>query len=161
MNEDGTYRDSVFYTTIGEAFIPMAFAMAKEVDPEAALFYNDYNLEYGTAKYEGAQRIVKLIQSYGIQIDGVGLQAHLTSEGTASSGGGVAPSQSALETVLTGLTDLNVDVLYTEIDVRFTLPSTETKLQEQKDVFQAIAASCIAVERCIGMIVWVSIFLSV
>ena len=78
----------------------MAFAMARAADPTAKLYYNDYNLEYAGAKYEGAQRIVKLIQSYGVEIDGVGLQAHLTSEGTPSSGGGVTPDQSTLEVSL-------------------------------------------------------------
>lgn len=74
LNEDGTYRESVFYNIIGEAFLPIAFKFAKQASPKSHLYYNDYNLEYNGNKTLGAQRIVKLIQSYGAHIDGVGLQ---------------------------------------------------------------------------------------
>ena len=87
LNENGTYRDSVFYKTIGEAYIPLAFKFAKQADPKARLFYNDYNLEYAGDKWLGAQRIVKLVKQYGVKIDGVGLQAHLSSEATKTSPG--------------------------------------------------------------------------
>lgn len=79
LNEDGTYRDNVFLRVIGEAYIPIAFRLAAAADPNAKLYYNDYNLEYGLAKALGAQKIVKLVQSYGVRIDGVGLQGHLVS----------------------------------------------------------------------------------
>jgi endo-1,4-beta-xylanase len=82
LNEDGTYRNNVFLRVIGEAYIPMAFRITAEVDPAAKLYYNDYNLEYGEAKALGAVRIVKLVQSYGVKIDGVGLQAHLVVDST-------------------------------------------------------------------------------
>ncbi|THZ98658.1 hypothetical protein D6C83_09081 [Aureobasidium pullulans] len=104
LEEDGTYRKSVFYNTIGEAFIPIAFRLAsKYAGSHTKLYYNDYNLEYNNNKTLGALRILKLVQSYGVQIDGVGLQAHLTSEATASSGGGVTPDTNTLTKVLKGV----------------------------------------------------------
>ncbi|KAF2206590.1 glycoside hydrolase family 10 protein, partial [Cercospora zeae-maydis SCOH1-5] len=154
LNEDGTYRESVFYNTIGEAFIPIAFQMARKADPYAELYYNDYNLEYNNAKTLGAQRIVKLIQSYGVEIQGVGLQAHLTSEPTPSAPTGTTPSQDDLETVLRGYTDLGVDVAYTEIDVRHVTPGNATTTADQVKAYERIAASCLAVKRCVGMTIW-------
>lgn len=37
LNEDGTYRESVWYNTIGEEFITLAFKFASQVDPKAQL----------------------------------------------------------------------------------------------------------------------------
>jgi endo-1,4-beta-xylanase len=157
LEEDGTYRKSVFYNTIGEAFIPIAFRFAeKYAGSKTKLFYNDYNLEYGSAKALGAQRILKLVQSYGVQIDGVGLQAHLSSEATASTGGGVTPDVKTLTNVLKLYTDLGVEVAYTELDVRFTTPATPAKLKAQADAYARVVQSCINVKQCVGITIWVS-----
>ncbi|KAF2281065.1 endo-1,4-beta-xylanase precursor [Westerdykella ornata] len=153
LNEDGTYRDSVFLRVIGEQFIPIAFRIAASVDPQAKLYYNDYNLEYGEAKHQGALRIVKLVQSWGVKIDGVGLQAHMTSEATGTQKV-VTPSTEVLTKVLQDYADLGVDVAYTEIDVRMNTPSNQQKLQTQAAAYARLAQSCMNVERCVGMTIW-------
>ncbi|EME80661.1 glycoside hydrolase family 10 protein [Pseudocercospora fijiensis CIRAD86] len=149
LEENGTYRESVFYKTIGEAYIPFAFKFAHHADPHAKLFYNDYNLESAGDKWLGAQRIVKLVREYGGKIHGVGLQAHLTCEESNP-----APNQTTLVKALEGLTALDVDVTYSEVDVRMKTPSTPEKLQTQAEVYERVAASCMEVKRCIGMTTW-------
>ncbi|PNS15953.1 hypothetical protein CAC42_4354 [Sphaceloma murrayae] len=153
LNENGTYRESVFYNTIGEAYIPIAFRIAHEVDPKAKLFYNDYNLEYAEEKALGAQRIVKLVQSYGVKIDGVGLQCHLASEATATAPG-PTPDEAVLTKALQLYTSQGVNVAYTEIDVRMNTPSTPAKLAVQAAAYERIARSCLDVKRCVGMTLW-------
>ncbi|KAF2646586.1 endo-1,4-beta-xylanase-like protein [Massarina eburnea CBS 473.64] len=153
LNEDGTYRESVWYTTIGEAYLPIAFKLAAKYDTHAKLFYNDYNLEYNNVKTAGAQRIVKLIKSYGVRIDGVGYQAHLSSEITPTSPG-PAPNQTVLEQAFHATADEGVDVAYTEIDIRMNTPATPEKLEVQKQTYERVAAACLAVKRCVGMTVW-------
>lgn len=154
MNEDGTYRDSVFLRVIGEAYIPIAFRMALAADPKTKLYYNDYNLEYGNAKTEGAIRIAKLIQSYGLRIDGIGLQAHMTSESTPTQNT-PTPSRAKLTSVLNSLTKLNVDVAYTELDIRMNTPANQQKLKTNADAFARMVGSCMDVKRCVGITVWV------
>ncbi|KAL5355076.1 glycoside hydrolase superfamily [Aspergillus floccosus] len=146
LNEDGTYRDSVFYRVIGEAYIPIAFAAAAAADPSAKLYYNDYNTEYAGAKANGAQRIVKLVKSYGAKIDGVGVQAHLIVGNVGSS--------SNLASVLRGFTSLGVEVAYTELDIRMTLPATAALLAQQATDYQNVAAACVATTGCIGITIW-------
>lgn len=174
LNEDGTYRKSVFLDTIGEAYIPIAFRLAAKYAKGSKLYYNDYNLEYNGAKTEGAKRIVKLIKSYGVKIDGktlissplpphhaissnnppgVGYQAHLSSEATPTAPG-PTPEQSVLEAALRATSDEGVDVVYTEIDVRMVTPATPEKLKVHAQAWDRIARSCIAVKRCVGMTVW-------
>jgi endo-1,4-beta-xylanase len=115
---------------------------------------NDYNLEYNGNKTAGAVRIVKLIKSYGLRIDGVGYQAHLTSEPTTSAPGAV-PDQKTLEAALRATADLGVDVAYTELDLRMNTPATPEKLAVQAAGYESVAKSCLAVKRCIGITIWV------
>jgi len=74
--EDGTYRKSKFYEILGEEFIPLAFQYAQEADPNAELYYNDYN-EWFPEKVKTVTKIVKNLKSRGIRIDGVGMQTHV------------------------------------------------------------------------------------
>ncbi|OQE17690.1 hypothetical protein PENFLA_c023G06057 [Penicillium flavigenum] len=146
LNEDGTYRDSVFYKYIGEAYLPIAFATAAAADPDAKLYYNDYNIESAGSKSSGAQRIVKLVKQYGAKIDGVGLQAHFIV--------GSTPSQSAQTTNLAAFTVLGVDVAYTELDIRMTLPSTTALLTQQSTDYKNTVAACMANTKCVGITIW-------
>ena len=143
----------MWYNTIGEEFLVLAFKFASQVDPKAQLYYNDYNLEYNEAKTDGARRIVQLIQKAGVKINGVGFQAHLASESTPTSPG-AAPSQQVLSAAFRKMTSFGVDVAYTEVDVRMNTPPTKQKLQVQADAYERIAASCLAVKRCVGMTTW-------
>jgi len=153
LNEDGTYRSSVFYDTIGEAFIPLAFKFAAEIDPHAKLYYNDYNLEYNSAKTTAAANIVRLVKSYGLKIDGVGFQAHMTSESTPTSEA-ITPSQATLEKALKQMTSQGLYVAYTELDMRLNTPATPAKIAVQAEAYARIVRSCIAVEKCEGITLW-------
>ncbi|WP_379963824.1 endo-1,4-beta-xylanase [Epilithonimonas sp. UC225_85] len=74
--EDGTYRKSKFYEILGEEFIPLAFQYAQEADPNAELYYNDYN-EWHPGKVKTVSKMVQTLKSRKIRIDGVGMQTHV------------------------------------------------------------------------------------
>jgi endo-1,4-beta-xylanase len=112
LAEDGSLRKSQFLSVGGDAFIEKAFQFAHEADPEAELYYNDYNLVYAD-KRDGALRLVKSLQSKGIKIDGVGMQAHWGLE---------YPSLEEIETAIEMFADLGVKVMFTELDIS-VLPS--------------------------------------
>ena len=131
LNEDGTYRESVFYDILGEDFIKLAFQVASEVDPDAKLYYNDYNLESPGPKAEAAVGIVKMLQDEGIRIDGIGMQAHLV----ASS----APSLDDQIAVMESYAATGVEIALTELDVRVETPSNETSLEWQANVYRDVS----------------------
>ncbi|RJE26962.1 hydrolase family 10 [Aspergillus sclerotialis] len=146
LNEDGTYRNSVFYQHIGEAYLPIAFATAAAADPDVKLYYNDYNIESPGAKASGAQRIVNLVKSYGAKIDGVGLQAHFIV--------GSTPSKSSMISNIKAFTSLGVEVAYTELDIRMQLPSDTTKLAQQSTDYKNTVESCVETDGCVGVTIW-------
>ncbi len=101
------YRPSLFYTIIGEEFIAKAFEYAHAADPNALLFYNDYN-EINDTKRAKIIKMVSDLKAKGIPIHGVGLQAHwAVSE----------PSEEKLETTLKEFSSLGLPLHITELDI--------------------------------------------
>jgi endo-1,4-beta-xylanase len=75
IDDDGQMRKSKYYEIIGEDYVQKAFEFAHEADPDAELYYNDYNIEV-PVKREGVIRLLKQLKDSGVRIDGVGLQGH-------------------------------------------------------------------------------------
>lgn len=68
-------RSPYYAITGSEEFIEKAFTYAHEADPDALLFYNDYNTEV-PAKREKVYKLLKSLKDKDIPIHGVGLQGH-------------------------------------------------------------------------------------
>ncbi|KAL2070030.1 hypothetical protein VTL71DRAFT_14710 [Oculimacula yallundae] len=147
FEDDGTWRKSVFYNTIGPDFIPIAFAEAVKYDPDVKLYYNDYNIESSGAKVTSTLNLVKTLKARGIKIDGVGMQAHLIV--------GSTPSLSAQTSNLASFTALGVEVAYTELDIRFPkLPASTTDLAQQATDYATTTSACLATLGCVGITIW-------
>lgn len=110
--EDGTYRKSKFYEILGEDFIPLAFQYAQEADPNAELYYNDYN-EWYPEKVKTVIKMVEKLKSRGIRIDGVGMQAHVGMD---------TPSMDEYEKAILTYSNAGVKVNITELEIS-ALPS--------------------------------------
>jgi GH35 family endo-1,4-beta-xylanase len=68
-------RNSQWMRTLGPEFIPLAFQFAHEADPDAKLYYNDYNIESGP-KHESSLVLLKRLIERKAPIHGVGIQGH-------------------------------------------------------------------------------------
>jgi endo-1,4-beta-xylanase len=107
LNEDGTLRQSLWYKIIGPDYIEKAFQFAHDADPQARLFYNDYNLE-NEAKLKGAIGLIKKLKSEGIPIFGVGIQGHDHLDW---------PSAAQEDAAISAFAALGVKVAITELDI--------------------------------------------
>ncbi|EEY16790.1 endo-1,4-beta-xylanase [Verticillium alfalfae VaMs.102] len=133
LNEDGTYRttDSVWYRTIGVDYIPLAFKAARAADPSAKLCYNDYNCDRPGRRATRAQNMFRMVRDAGALIDGMGLQGHMAT--------GQIESLATLTENLRAFANLNVDVVYTEL---------------QATDWPTVVQACLAVARCVGITGW-------
>lgn len=69
------YRNSLWYQICGEDYIAKAFEFAHAADPDALLFYNDYNTEH-PAKRKKIIAMLKKLLAAGVPVHGMGLQGH-------------------------------------------------------------------------------------
>ena len=107
------YRKSNWYKICnGPDFIDSAFKYAREADPNAKLYYNDYNSEHPVKREKIYKLLKKLIADHA-PIDGVGMQAHWKLND---------PSPEELRKALDEVTGLGLKVQFTELDITIRLP---------------------------------------
>ncbi len=70
-------RSTVFSRGLGPDYVAEAFRLARQADPEAQLFYNDYGGEGLNRKSNDVYNLVKDLKERGL-VDGVGLQMHIS-----------------------------------------------------------------------------------
>ena len=107
VNDDGTLRRTKWLEIIGEDYIEHAFIFAREADPDAELYYNDYNNEE-PAKRAGVISVVRDLQARGIRIDGVGIQGHWHLD---------SPDMAVVDESIGEYAALGVKVMITELEI--------------------------------------------
>jgi len=105
--DDGSYRKSRFYEILGEEFIPLAFQFAHEADPDAELYYNDYN-EWYPGKVEAIVKLIGQLRERGLRIDAVGMQGHIGMD---------HPTIEEYENAIMAYGNAGVKVMVTELDM--------------------------------------------
>jgi len=75
IDEDGSMRDNVWRKSVGDDYLEKAFEYAHAADPDALLYYNDYNM-FNPGRRAGVVRMVENLRSKGIPIHGIGMQGH-------------------------------------------------------------------------------------
>ena len=100
-------EDSPFYKIAGEEYIEKAFEFAHEADPNALLFYNDYNAT-APLKSKKIYDLVKRLKDKGTPIHGIGLQGHWNI---------FDPSEEDIRSALDLYSSLGLDIQITELDI--------------------------------------------
>ena len=102
------YRESRHYKLCGDEFIAKAFEFAREADPNALLFYNDYN-ECDPGKRDRIYNMVKKMKDAGVPIDGIGMQGHYNVYG---------PTEEDIDAAITKYAKIVKHIHVTELDIR-------------------------------------------
>jgi endo-1,4-beta-xylanase len=127
------YRETMWYKICGEEFIPKIFQWAHEADPDAVLFYNDYNTENPVKRDKIYNMLKKLIED-GVPIHAVGLQGHWKIND---------PSEKDLRDAIDKYSSLGLKVQITELDVSVLTSRNDTvktftpdREQKQMDLYR-------------------------
>jgi endo-1,4-beta-xylanase len=107
FDEDGSLRHTPWRDGLGDDFVEKAFEFAHEADPEAELYYNDYNL-WKPAKRGAAIRLVQGLKAKGLRVDGIGEQGHWGMD---------EPPLEAIDETLAAIHAAGVQPLITELDM--------------------------------------------
>lgn len=129
ISDSGPYlRDTPALRAIGEDYVIKAFEFAHEADPDAELYYNDYNIDMPYKRDKGL-RMVRELLGAGVRLDAVGIQGHWLLE---------SPPLDEINDGIQAFIDLGVRVEITELDID-PLPRTReggadvTAIEEEGD----------------------------
>ncbi len=128
------YReDSPWYKMWGDAtYVREAFIIARSIDPDALLFYNDYGMDNPIKR----ERVVQMLTEQGIikdkLIDGIGLQGHW---------GIQWPNADGIQDAVDELSETGLTLQITELDL-ITPKGSEPLLAERyAEIFRALKAN--------------------
>ncbi|SFD54125.1 endo-1,4-beta-xylanase [Streptomyces aidingensis] len=151
FDDQGNLRteQNIWIRELGPGIVADAFRWAHEADPEARLFFNDYNVEGINAKSNAYYALVQELLADGVPVHGFSTQGHLSTR---------YGFPGDLEQNLRRFDELGLETAITEVDVRMDLPEsgepTEEQLQQQADYYVRMLNACLAVESCNSFTVW-------
>jgi endo-1,4-beta-xylanase len=148
-------KDSVWYNhpgigLSGTGYVEQAFRWAHAADPDALLFYNDYNIEAPGTKFQAVLVMLRDFVARGVPIHGVGIQMHLDN-GSSLDAKGLASN-------IAQLMALGLQVHITELDVRVPVDAhgnaSHSELLSQAEKYQQILTVCMQSLACTAFQTW-------
>ena len=136
---------SFWYQKIGSEYVKIAFQMAREADPAAKLYYNDYSNEDMGFKANRVFELLTSLKREGVPVDGVGWQMHVLFDFHINN----QHRQNAER-----LAELGLEISITELDVRERLPVSDADLQSQGDRYREIVEFCLSQPSIKALVIW-------
>ena len=151
---DGSVEPSVWYDRPGigmkgrgTAYVEQAFRWARAADPDALLFYNDYDTEGVNPKSDAVYEMLKDFKRRGVPVDGVGIQAHIVDLDAKD-------DLATIDANLARLSALGLEIHITEMDVGLPAGAGEAELRRQADIYRRVASACLRQPRCKAFQTW-------
>jgi endo-1,4-beta-xylanase len=153
FNDDGTMRHTIWYDQpgigagAGTNYIEQALRWAREADPNAKLFYNDYDAEQINKKSDAIYAMAKDFKKRGVPLDGIGFQTHIGLKFEDSAR--LASYANNLER----FAKLGLELHITELDIRLG-DSSPASLSAQAKLYGEITALCVQQPACKLLQTW-------
>jgi endo-1,4-beta-xylanase len=143
IDGNGNWQDNVWLRVIGPDYVDYAFRYAREADPGARLYYNDWGLDSANVHTNAVLSMVQGLRSRGVPIDGVGIQGHVTNR--------VRGSEASASETMRSIAALGLNVAVTEMDVR---ADDGGNLGTQAAAYRDYAKACRLQPRCTSFTTW-------
>jgi endo-1,4-beta-xylanase len=148
FNDDGTIRSTIWYDQpgigfagMGTQYIEQALNWAHAADPNAKLFYNDYNTEPLGPKSDAVYAMAQDFKTRGVPLNGIGFQFHI--DLSFDNPGTLASVTSNFQRFAA----LGLEIHITELDIRLNDSSTAS-LNAQAKLYGELATVCAQQPSC-------------
>jgi endo-1,4-beta-xylanase len=135
-------RNHMWSDAMGEEYIDIAYKAARQADPEAKLFLNDFGLERDGERWDAFLSLIQRLQTRGVPIDGVGFEAHVYH----SPADDINPA--VLKSHIQTLAALGLESRISEIDVHGNDPIFQAKQ------YSDVLAVCLSEPTCTSYGIW-------
>ncbi|KAG8944036.1 hypothetical protein FRC04_002231 [Tulasnella sp. 424] len=142
FNDDGGWRQNVFYNTIGPNYVRIALSAARAADPGAKLYIEELGAEAVNVKSNALYTLAQQLKASGVPLDGIGLEVHVKA--------GQIPSVSSMTTNVARFASLGLDWAYTQMGVRIV--NGGVTVSQQTNDYKAMLSVCLDSPRCVGVI---------
>jgi len=154
FNDDGTMRHTVWYDQPGIGFagsgtkyLEQAFRWAHAADPEAKLFYNDYDAEPINPKSDAIYAMAVDFKRHGVPLEGIGIQAHVDLSFDKPA------TLASFRKNMKRFADLGLEIHITELDVRLH-DGSAAALSAQAKIYGEITKACLEFSACKVIQTW-------
>ena len=142
FEDNGEYRNSVWYEAMQHKYIEIAFRQARESAPNARLLYNDYDVAWNGPKSSAMFSMLQSLKDRDVPLDGVGFQMHIFANFDLFD---------EVEANFQKAANLDLNIYITELDVSMNEGDTE---EQQAEVYRRVLDICLKQPRCKGMQTW-------
>lgn len=150
QNSPSLRKANTWYANVTnmQQFMDSCYFYAHAADPDAKLFYNDYNIEISYfPKQAFMLNMVQQMVNRGVPLHGVGLQSHFES-GTNTNN----YTYNEVNTLMSTLNSYNLLCNITELDLRICSGGSNTS--EQADEYQNFTKIFLQNTNCNSLLVW-------
>jgi endo-1,4-beta-xylanase len=150
---------SVDWTRAGDTsknmtYIERAFRVAHETDPNAKLFYNEFDIHSENDKMMMVEDMIRDLKAKGTPIHGIGMQTHIESDNAMK-----AYNATGFANVLKRWAALDIEIHITEmnIETRDSLFDGKTDVEKEAalaELYGSILSLCLAEPKCKSFETW-------
>jgi len=147
FDDEGALKHDWWWTNLGgDAYVETIFRWAREADPNAELYYNDYANDQDNVKSQGILRFFTELKERGVPVDGIGFQCHFGQKPSWR------PDWESIRRNVANIAEAGFVFQVTENDA--WVYDAEPDYDAQTEWYRGIVDLCLTSPNCRGYMAW-------